>query len=58
MTAWPMTGKSSSDHPITNLLKDPAKFNAQTGREEARKDAVNKLWPMVVYAERERLSSQ
>lgn len=34
---------------------DPAKFNAETGRIEARKAAINKLWPMVVYAERERL---
>ena len=47
-------------HTVTgeSHCQDPAKFNAQTGREEARKDAVNKLWPMVVYAERERLSSQ
>ena len=34
---------------------DPAKFNAETGRIEARKVAINKLWPMVIYAERERL---
>ena len=33
---------------------DPAKFNAETGRIEARKVAINKLWPMVIYAERER----
>ena len=47
-------------HVVTgeSFCQDPAKFNAQTGREEARKDAINKLWPMVVYAERERLSSQ
>lgn len=47
-------------HTVTgeSHCQDQAKFNAQTGREEARKDAVNKLWPMVVYAERERLSSQ
>lgn len=32
--------------------QDPAKFNAQIGRDEARKDAINKLWPMVVYAAR------
>ena len=31
---------------------DPAKFNAETGRIEARKAAINKLWPMVVYAQR------
>jgi hypothetical protein len=30
----------------------PAKFDAQIGREEARKDAINKLWPMAVYAAR------
>lgn len=35
---------------------DPAKFNAETGRIEARKAAINKLWPMVIYAERERLA--
>lgn len=34
---------------------DPAKFNAETGRIEARKVAISKLWPMVIYAERERL---
>lgn len=34
---------------------DPAKFNAETGRIEARKVAINKLWPMVIYAERVRL---
>lgn len=37
---------------------DPAKFNAETGRIEARKAAINKLWPMVVYAERERLAAK
>ena len=36
---------------------DPAKFNAETGRIEARKVAINKLWPMVVYAERERMAA-
>ena len=36
---------------------DPAKFNAETGRIEARKAAITKLWPMVVYAERERLAA-
>lgn len=36
---------------------DPANFNAETGRKEARKVAINKLWPMVVYAERERLAA-
>lgn len=37
---------------------DPAKFNAETGRIEARKVAINKLWPMVVYAERDRLARE
>lgn len=36
---------------------DPAKFDEETGRIEARKVAINKLWPMVVYAERERLAA-
>lgn len=36
---------------------DPAKFNAETGRIEARKAAISKLWPMVVYAERERMAA-
>jgi hypothetical protein len=35
--------------------QDPAKFDAQIGRDEARKDAINKLWPMVVYARRQNL---
>lgn len=37
---------------------DPAKFDEETGRIEARKAAINKLWPMVVYAERERLAAK
>lgn len=37
---------------------DPAKFNAQTGRDAARADAIRQLWPMVIYAERERLAAQ
>lgn len=36
--------------------QDPAKFDAQIGREEARKDAINKLWPMAVYAARSQLA--
>lgn len=35
---------------------DPSKFNAETGRVEARKRAIDALWPMVIYAERERLA--
>ena len=37
---------------------DPDKFNAETGRIEARKAAINKLWPVVVYAERERMAAK
>lgn len=46
-------------HTVTGeaYCADPAKFNAETGRIEARKVAINKLWPMVVYAERERLAA-
>lgn len=36
--------------------QDPAKFSTTIGREAARADAVRQLWPMVVYAARERLS--
>jgi len=46
-------------HTVTGeaYCADPAKFNAETGRIEARKVAINKLWPMVVYAERKRLAA-
>lgn len=45
-------------HTVTgeSHCADPAKFNAETGRVEARKRAIDELWPMVIYAERERLS--
>lgn len=33
--------------------QDPDKFDAQIGRNEARKDAINKFWPMAVYAARQ-----
>jgi len=41
-------------HTVTgeSHCQDQAKFDAQIGRDEARKDAINKLWPMVVYAAR------
>lgn len=41
-------------HTVTGEAhcQNPAKFNAEIGRTEARKDAINKLWPMVVYAAR------
>lgn len=45
-------------HTVTgeSYCADPVKFNADTGRIEARKVAIDKLWPMVVYAEREHLA--
>ena len=42
----------------TSYCADPAKFNAETGRIEARKRAIDALWPMVIYAERERLARE
>jgi hypothetical protein len=50
---------TSNGHTVTgeSYCADPAKFNAETGCIDARKVAINKLWPMVVYAERERLAS-
>lgn len=42
----------------TAYCADPAKFNADTGRIEARKRAIDALWPMVIYAERERLARE
>lgn len=41
-------------HTVTgeSHCQDPEKFNAETGRTEARKDAINKMWPMAVYAAR------
>lgn len=41
-------------HTVTgeSYCQDPAKFDAETGRQWARKAAVDKLWPMVVYARR------
>lgn len=35
--------------------QDPAKYDEKTGHDAARADAVRQLWPMVVYAARERL---
>ena len=35
--------------------QDPAKFSTAIGREAARADAIRQLWPMVVYAARDRL---
>lgn len=33
----------------------PENFNAQTGREVARKHAIDKLWPLLGYALKDRL---
>lgn len=46
---------TKNGHTITGEAhcQDPAKFDAETGRTEARKDAINKLWPMAVYAARQ-----
>jgi hypothetical protein len=38
--------------------QDPAKFDAEIGRAEARKDAIRKLWPMVVYERRSKLNQE
>lgn len=47
-------------HTVTgeSHCADPAKFDAETGRVEARKRAIDKLYPMVIYAERERLARE
>lgn len=34
--------------------QDPAKFDAKTGRQAARANAIDKLWPMVVFSARQR----
>lgn len=46
---------TNNGHTVTgeSHCQDPAKFDAETGRTEARKDAINKLWPMAVYAARQ-----
>ena len=45
-------------HTVTGEAhcQDPAKFSAEIGRAEARKDAINKLWPMAVYAARQQVA--
>ena len=45
-------------HTVTgeSHCADPAKFDEARGCTEARKRAIDKLWPMVIYAERERLA--
>ena len=37
---------------------DAERFDAETGRNEARKDAVQKLWPLMVYALKEKLHNE
>ena len=37
---------------------DPAKFNAETGRIEARQNAVQKIWPLLGFALKERLHAE
>ena len=37
---------------------DPAKFNAETGRIEARQNAVQKIWPLMVYELRSQLANK
>ena len=36
----------------------PENFNAEIGRRIARENAVNKIWPLMGYALKERLSAQ
>lgn len=42
-------------HTVTGEAhcQDPAKFDAKTGKESARANAIDKLWPMVVFAARQ-----
>jgi hypothetical protein len=49
---------TQNGHTVTGEAhcQDPAKFNTEIGRAEARKDAINKLWPMVVYAARQQVA--
>jgi len=44
-------------HTVTGeaYCANPALFNATTGREAARADAINKFYPTAIYAERNRL---
>lgn len=43
-------------HTVTGEAhcQDPAKFDAETGRQAARANAIDKLWPMVVFSARQR----
>lgn len=43
-------------HTVTGEAhcQDPAKFDATTGQQAARANAIDKLWPMVVFSARQR----
>ena len=47
-------------HTVTGTAycADPERFNAQTGRETARDDAIRQLWPMVIFAKRNQLANE
>ena len=44
--------------PGESYCADAERFDAETGRNEARKDAINKAWPLMGYALKERLAGQ
>ena len=44
--------------PGESYCADAERFDAETGRNEARKDAINKAWQLMVYALKERLAGQ
>ena len=44
--------------PGESYCADAERFDAETGRNEARKDAINKAWTLMVYALKERLAGQ
>jgi hypothetical protein len=48
---------TTNGHTVTGEAhcQDPAKFDAETGKKAARANAIDKLWPMVVYAKRQAL---
>ena len=49
--------KSGFTVPGESYCADAERFDAETGRNEARKDAINKAWPLMVYALKERLAN-
>ena len=42
--------------PGESYCADAERFDAETGRNEARKDAINKAWPLMVYALKQKLA--